>query len=102
MPATVVDLLAPPADLNVDFSEIDTTGYSALEKIYIFSRGGASFHKVFVAHALPGYLSGAEGPGTGLASREIIEQITPGEAVEYVLPLLNGLATDEGMFLFVC
>ncbi|TBU65648.1 ARM repeat-containing protein [Dichomitus squalens] len=30
-----------------------------------------------------------------MPSREIIEQITPGEAVEYVLPLLNGLAMDE-------
>ena len=51
---------------------------------------------MFIAHALPGYLLGAETSAAESASKEIIEQITPSEAVEYVLPLLNGLAMDEG------
>lgn len=92
--APPVDLLAPPTDFNLDFTEIDTEGYSALEKIYLFSRSRAGFHRVFIAHALPRYLLGAENPTSDLPSREQIEQITPSEAVDYVLPLLNNLATS--------
>lgn len=91
-----VDLLAPSGDLNIDFTEFDTEGYSALEKIYLFSRSRASFHRVFIAHALPRYLLGAETSTTGFPSEEATEHISPGDAVEYILPLLNGLATDEG------
>lgn len=61
---------------------LDDEGLSPLEKIYLYSRSKASFHRIFIAHALPDYL----------------HQITPQEAVEYVLPLLSGLAMDEGMF----
>jgi len=61
---------------------LDDEGLSPLEKIYLYSRSKASFHRIFIAHALPDYLN----------------QITPQEAVEYVLPLLSGLAMDEGMF----
>ena len=63
---------------------LDDEGLSPLEKIYLYSRSKASFHRIFIAHALPDYL----------------HQITPQEAVEYVLPLLSGLAMDEGMFPF--
>ncbi|KAI9065105.1 ARM repeat-containing protein [Trametes sanguinea] len=89
------DMMPPPTDLNFDFTEFDTEGYSALEKIYLFSRSRAGFHRVFVAHALPRYLLGAETATSDLPSREQIEQITPSEAVDYVLPLLNNLATDD-------
>lgn len=100
-PDPAVDLLAPPAELNIDFSEFDAVleGCSALEKMYLLSRSGLSVHRTFIAHALPSYLlgnTGSETPGAELTSREIIEQITPSEAVEYVLPILNGLAMDEG------
>ncbi|KAI0724058.1 hypothetical protein C8T65DRAFT_93958 [Cerioporus squamosus] len=93
-PASGVDLLAPSDGVHVDLTEFDTEGYSALEKIYLFSRSPASFHRVFIAHALPRYLLGAGIPVAEVSS-EVIEQITPSEAVEYVLPLLNGLAMDE-------
>ncbi|KAI0673048.1 hypothetical protein C8Q78DRAFT_970689 [Trametes maxima] len=90
-----VDSIAPPTDINIDFTEFDAEGYSALEKIYLFSRSRAGFHRVFIAHALPRYLLGAENATNELPSREQIEQITPSEAVDYVLPLLNILATDD-------
>ncbi|KAI8998481.1 hypothetical protein BD414DRAFT_512104 [Trametes punicea] len=90
--APPVDVLAPSTEINIDFTEFDTEGYSALEKIYLFSRSRAGFHRVFIAHALPRYLENSAGE---LPSREQIEQITPSEAVDYVLPLLNILATDD-------
>ncbi|KAI1794528.1 ARM repeat-containing protein [Ganoderma leucocontextum] len=94
-PPPTVDSLGPSSELNIDFTEFDTEGCSALEKIYLFSRSRASFHRVFIVHALPQYLQGAETSSAELPSREIIEQIKPAEAVEYILPLLNGLAMDE-------
>ncbi|OSX65087.1 hypothetical protein POSPLADRAFT_1167264 [Postia placenta MAD-698-R-SB12] len=66
---------------DLDFTEFDADGLSALEKIYLFSRSHAGFHRVFIVHALPRYLD--------------VDHVTPAEAVEYVLPLLNGLALDE-------
>ncbi|RPD66313.1 ARM repeat-containing protein [Lentinus tigrinus ALCF2SS1-7] len=93
-PASAVDLLASSDGASVDFTEFDTEGCSALEKIYLFSRSRASFHRVFIAHALPRYLLGAGTPAAEVSS-EVIEQITPSDAVEYVLPLLNYLAMDE-------
>ena len=95
-PPPGVDLLGASSELNLDFTEFDTEGCSALEKIYLFSRSRASFHRVFIAHALPQYLQGAETSISELPSQEIVEQITPAEAVEYVFPLLNSLAMDEG------
>ena len=94
--AATADSLASSSDPHIDFTDVDTEGCSALEKIYLFSRSRASFHRVFIAHALPQYLLGAEPTSSEQPSQEIIERITPGEAVEYVLPLLNGLAMDEG------
>lgn len=89
---------AGESSLNVDFAEFDSEGLSALEKIYLFSRSRAGFQRVFIAHALPSYLrhrresrpDRAQGEGSPEA-----DEITPAEAVEYVLPLLNGLAMDE-------
>jgi len=38
--------------------------------------------RVFIARALPEYLS----------------HVSPADAVEYILPLLNGLGTDPGVY----
>ncbi|EUC56984.1 RRM/R3H domain protein [Rhizoctonia solani AG-3 Rhs1AP] len=52
---------------------------NALERIYLYTQSKASFHRIFMSRALPTYLN----------------EVTPTEAVEYVLPLLGGLAIDE-------
>ncbi|KAF9264782.1 ARM repeat-containing protein [Marasmius fiardii PR-910] len=67
-----------PAELPVDMF-FDDESLSTLERIYLYSRSKASYHRVFIANVLP----------------EWLRQITPQEAVEYVLPLLNTLAMDE-------
>ncbi|KAJ7582902.1 armadillo-type protein [Mycena floridula] len=64
-----------PADLDLD----DHDGLTTLEKIYLFSRSRAIFHRVFIAHALPSFL----------------HDVSPADAVEYVLPLLTALALDD-------
>lgn len=71
----------PTADIPIDLA-LDDEGLSTLEKTYLFSRSKAIFHRVFIAHALPSFL----------------EQVSPQEAIEYVLPLLSGLAMDEGAY----
>ncbi|KAL0573277.1 hypothetical protein V5O48_008684 [Marasmius crinis-equi] len=78
-PANIAQEAFPdPAELPVDMF-FDDEGLSTLERIYLYSRSKASYHRVFIANALPDWL----------------EQVTPQEAVEYVLPLLNTLAMDE-------
>ncbi|KIM49226.1 hypothetical protein M413DRAFT_21488 [Hebeloma cylindrosporum] len=72
------DPFPPPSDIAIDLA-IDDDGLSTLEKIYLYSRSKAAFHRVFIVHALPAYL----------------HNVTPQEAVEYVLPLLSGLAMDD-------
>ncbi|KAJ3987159.1 armadillo-type protein [Lentinula detonsa] len=62
-----------------DDATLDDEGLSTLERIYLYSRSKSSFHRVFIASALP----------------ELLEQVTPREAIEYVLPLLNTLAMDD-------
>ncbi|THH05452.1 hypothetical protein EW145_g4780 [Phellinidium pouzarii] len=57
----------------------DDDGLTALEKIYLFARSSASFHRAFIARSLSEFLPDA----------------IPSEAVEYVIPLMNGLAMDE-------
>lgn len=66
-------------DVAIDLA-LDDEGLTTLEKIYLYSRSRAAFHRVFIAHALPAYLT----------------HVSPQEAVEYVLPLLSGLAMDDG------
>ncbi|KAI0082750.1 ARM repeat-containing protein [Panus rudis PR-1116 ss-1] len=85
-----------------DFGEFESEGLSALEKIYLFSRSSMSFHRAYIAKALAGFLRGnteENGTATDTSSNTSHEstgdRITPEEAVEYVLPLLNGLAMDE-------
>ena len=72
-------------DVALDLA-LDDEGLTTLEKIYLYSRSRAAFHRVFIAHALPAYLT----------------HVTPQEAVEYVLPLLSGLAMDDGWLCFMC
>lgn len=72
-----------PNIIDVAFgSGFDEDGLSTLEKIYLYARSDSNVHRTFIAHALPSYL----------------EQVTPQEAVEYVLPLIHNLAVDEGLY----
>ncbi|KAG6814303.1 hypothetical protein H0H92_013428 [Tricholoma furcatifolium] len=71
----------PTDDFSID-SVLDDEDYDSLgtlEKIYLFARSKTTFHRIYIIHALP----------------ELLYQITPQEAVQYVLPLLDGLAIDE-------
>lgn len=82
-------LSPPPTDIPFPSSDfllhlpLDDDALTTLEKIYLFSRSKATFHRIFIAHALPSYLN----------------TVSPQDAVEYVLPLLSGLAMDEGNLL---
>ncbi|KAK7014956.1 armadillo-type protein [Favolaschia claudopus] len=67
----------PTGEIPVDL--VDDEGLSALEKIYLFARSQSVFHRLYIVHALPSFL----------------QQVTPQEAIEYVLPLVPCLAMDE-------
>ncbi|KAJ7940742.1 armadillo-type protein [Mycena leptocephala] len=67
----------PTGDIPIDL--VDDEGLSALEKIYLFARSQSVFHRLYIVHALPAFL----------------QQVTPQEAIEYVLPLVPCLAMDE-------
>ncbi|KAJ3861224.1 armadillo-type protein [Lentinula novae-zelandiae] len=69
----------PETSESLDDTTLDDEGLSTLERIYLYSRSKSSFHRVFIASALP----------------ELLKQVTPHEAIEYVLPLLNTLAMDD-------
>lgn len=88
----------PNSELTIELTEFDSEGLSTLEKIYLFSRSRAGFQRVFIAHALPGYLAAGSGSDPILVGNDESDSISPDEGVEYVLPLLNILATDEGTF----
>ncbi|OCH95039.1 ARM repeat-containing protein [Obba rivulosa] len=88
------ELAQTSADIDVDSAEFDVDGLSALEKIYIFARSRAGFHRTFITHALPRYLGSAAASTTPLSGEEA-DHISPGDAVEYILPILNGLAMDD-------
>ncbi|KAJ4480654.1 hypothetical protein C8J55DRAFT_69602 [Lentinula edodes] len=77
-PQTTDDLF-PETSESLDDTTLDDEGLSTLERIYLYSRSKSSFHRVFIASALP----------------ELLKQVTPHEAIEYVLPLLNTLAMDD-------
>ncbi|KAF9532281.1 armadillo-type protein [Crepidotus variabilis] len=78
-PSLSEDTFPVPTDVAIDLA-LDEEGLSTLEKIYLYSRSKAYHHRIFIAHQL----------------REYLDQVSPQEAVEYVLPLLSGLAMDEG------
>lgn len=52
---------------------------STLERIFLFAKSEMTYHRVIVSRSLPGW----------------IREVELSEAVEYVIALLNGLATDE-------
>jgi serine/threonine-protein phosphatase 4 regulatory subunit 1 len=68
---------SPPQNIDLP---LDDDALSTLEKIYLFSRSKAIFHRIYIAHALPA----------------LLDNVSPQDAIEYVLPLLSGLAMDEG------
>lgn len=75
---------APPPDAipNPDEGQdlaFDDESLSALEKIYLLARSGAAFHRIYISHALI----------------EFLQEVAPREAVDFVLPLLSNLATDQ-------
>ncbi|KAG6903194.1 hypothetical protein C0995_002737 [Termitomyces sp. Mi166 len=72
------DDVFPVHDPALDLA-LDDPALSTLDKIYLFSRSKASFHRIYIAHALP----------------DLLHHVEPQDAIEYVLPLLDGLALDE-------
>ncbi|KAH9952153.1 ARM repeat-containing protein [Amylocystis lapponica] len=102
LPSVVVDSEEAPADVslpsaefNLEFTEFDADGLNPLEKFYLFSKSNTGFHRVFIIHALPRYLSANGASDVQYPAREDSAQIDPLDAVMYVLPLLNGLAMDD-------
>lgn len=112
--ATAVDCSSPLLGAEPDdLTDFDTEGYSTLEKIYLFSRSRVGFHRVYIAKSLSIFLRGDGGSPCANAntidassqdadgrSCAAVDTITPDDAVQYVLPLLNGLAMDEGTVCF--
>ncbi|KIY64231.1 hypothetical protein CYLTODRAFT_107745 [Cylindrobasidium torrendii FP15055 ss-10] len=73
-------------DAFPDVSNVDTTlddegmdGLSPLEKVYLFATSQAVYHRIFISQDL----------------LNILELLSPQEAVEYVLPLLHVLSHDQ-------
>ena len=52
---------------------------NTLERIFLFAKSDMAFHRVLVSQSLPDW----------------IREVELNDAVEYIIPLLNGLATDE-------
>ncbi|KAG6896349.1 hypothetical protein C0992_008845 [Termitomyces sp. T32_za158] len=77
IPADTDDVF-PVVDPALDLA-LDDASLTILDKIYLFSRSKASFHRIYITHALP----------------VLLPLVAPNDAVEYVLPLLDGLALDE-------
>ncbi|KNZ74186.1 Serine/threonine-protein phosphatase 4 regulatory subunit 1 [Termitomyces sp. J132] len=71
-------LSALGTDIALDLA-LDDAGLTTLEKIYLFARSKASFHRIYIAHALP----------------DLLHQVSSQDAIQYVLPLLDGLALDD-------
>ncbi|KAK0483519.1 armadillo-type protein [Armillaria novae-zelandiae] len=71
------DTFPEVADLD-DFDE-GLEGLNPLEKIYLYSISKRTYHRVFISRDLP----------------NLLDEITPQEAVEYVLPLLQVLSKDQ-------
>ena len=52
---------------------------NTLERIFLFAKSDMAYHRVLVSQSLPDW----------------IREVELNDAVEYIIPLLNGLATDE-------
>ncbi|KAK0450758.1 hypothetical protein EV421DRAFT_1178039 [Armillaria borealis] len=68
-----------PEAADLDDLDEDLEGLNPLEKIYLYSISKTTYHRVFISRDLP----------------NLLEEITPQEAVEYVLPLLQVLSKDQ-------
>jgi len=79
-PSTESDEAYPQSSDAPSPVPLDDEGLSTIEKIYLFSRSKATYHRVYISHALPA----------------LLDNISAQEAVDYVLPLLSVLAMDEG------
>lgn len=88
-PPTHLDIPAPSIDSDESYPfaadapspiPLDDEGLSVVEKIYLFSRSRATYHRVYIAHELP----------------TLLDCVSAEEAIDYVLPLLSVLAMDEG------
>ncbi|KAG6878686.1 hypothetical protein C0993_011501 [Termitomyces sp. T159_Od127] len=77
IPADTDDVF-PVVDPALDLA-LDDASLTTLDKIYLFSRSKAAFHRIYITHALP----------------DLLHHVEPHDAIEYVLPLLDGLALDE-------
>lgn len=70
-----------PVDTGVIDADVtfDDEGLTTLERIFLLSRSEYSFHRAYVARVLG----------------DLLGDVDPCEAVEYVLPLLSGFSLDE-------
>jgi serine/threonine-protein phosphatase 4 regulatory subunit 1 len=68
----------PTGDYQMDIT-FDDEGLSALERIFLLSQSDFGFHRAYVARVVG----------------DLLEDVDPCEAVEYVLPLLSGYSMDE-------
>lgn len=61
-----------------DFDQLAEEGLSTLERIFLFAKSEMTYHRVLVSHSLADW----------------VMEVELNEAVEFVIPLLNGLACD--------
>lgn len=67
-------------DIEMALDDEGMEGLNPLEKIYLYSISKATYHRIFICRDLP----------------NLLDLLTPQEAVEYVLPLLHILSKDQG------
>jgi serine/threonine-protein phosphatase 4 regulatory subunit 1 len=78
----------PPEDSFPAISQtfdiaLDDTALSTLEKIYLFSTSDSIVHRIFILTTL----------------HTSLHQVSPRDALDYVLPLISALAMDDGSSL---
>ncbi|WFD33350.1 hypothetical protein MCUN1_000163 [Malassezia cuniculi] len=72
--------LSPALDLIGDADdEVTDDGLSSLERTFLFAKSDMAYHRILVSRCLADW----------------IHEVDLTDAVEYVIPLLNGLGTDE-------
>ncbi|WFD05339.1 hypothetical protein MVES1_000669 [Malassezia vespertilionis] len=71
--AALTDTTAAASDPELE------DGLSSLERIFLFAKSDMAYHRVLISRCLADW----------------IKEVDLTDAVEYVIPLLNGLATDE-------
>ena len=66
------------SDQGMETEQVEES-LNTLERIFLFAKSDLSYHRVLVSSSLP----------------EWIREVELNDAVEYIIPLLNGLGTDE-------